>query len=200
MRILLADLTDNLEQDDSSSEFFRAEELSLQNARQARGSQGDSGLKDRIYSTVDVVGKVVGGAAYVFQAVPVVVEDVVKLPETMSNLKKETEKKLLELQDGVESTKERIDGLHYCRYINKYVLKQTYLFPPFISAVLAWRPIDEAKLYVKNTQKKIDDSISAVKQTANNIAGVAKRIADLVISLTKPETYDLKTRFFGKIL
>ena len=113
--ILHAESTDNSDGDKSSSELFRAEELYPQNARRARGPREDSGLKDRIYGSVDAVAQVIGGAVYALQAVPILVEGVIKLPETLSNVKKESEDKFVELQEGVDSAKESIDGWYYFR-------------------------------------------------------------------------------------
>jgi hypothetical protein len=63
--------------------------------------------------------------------------------------------------------------------------------------MLAWRPIDDAKFYVENTQRGIEDSVTEVKQTARNIVSFAKGTADFALSLTNPETYDFKKRIFG---
>lgn len=137
--------------------------------RRPRGSREDltESIKERIYGTVEVVDTIAIGAVAVVQSVPALVEGIIKLPETLNNVKEATEVKL-------ESTKESID------------------------AVLAWRPIDEAKFMVEKTQASIENSVTEVKQTAGNLVNFAKSTADFAVALTKPETYDLKKRIFGE--
>jgi hypothetical protein len=96
------DLTDNFDGDDSTSSA-RVPEVSI--GRRLKGSPEDStrSIKERVYGTVEAVETVAVGVSAVVQTIPVLAEEIIKLPDTLSSVKKETVGKM-------ERTKESIDG------------------------------------------------------------------------------------------